>query len=96
MRELSPLFGTGTLELGTHYHCTPTSHTRDTVRRVGPFFTITQSRAHVLSDRAAILDFAKRAFFDANRGKYHALHLYLPELLICMKGITEIIFFFFF
>ena len=38
MRELSPLFGTGTLELGTHYHCTPNSHTRDTVRRVDPLY----------------------------------------------------------
>ena len=44
MRELSPLFGTGTLELGTHYQ---TSHTHDTVRRVGPFFAITPSRARV-------------------------------------------------
>ena len=40
MRELSPLFGTGTLELGTHYHFTPTSHTRDIVRRVGPFLPL--------------------------------------------------------
>ena len=91
MRELSPLFGTGTLELGTHYHCTC-----DTVRRVGPFFTITLSRAHVLSARAAILDFAKGAFFEVNKGKNHALYLYLPELLICMKGITEVVFYFVF
>ena len=94
MRELSPLFGTGTLELGTHYHCTLTSHTRDTVRRVTPFFIITPNRAHVLTDGAAILDFAKGAFFEANRGKSQALYLYLPELLICVKGITEIIFYF--
>ena len=92
MRELSPLFGMGTLELGTHYHCTLTSHTRDTVRRVGPFFAITPSRTHVLPDRAAILDFAKGAFFEANRGKNHARYLYLPELLICVKGITEVAF----
>ena len=92
MRELSPLFGTGSLELGTHYYCTPTSHTRDTVRRVGPFFTITPSRAHVLPDRAAILDFAKGAFFEANEGKNHALYLCLPELLICVKGTTEVVF----
>ena len=88
MRELSLLFGIGTLELGTHYYFTPTSHTRDTVRRVGPFLTITLSRAHMLTDRAATLDLTKGAFFEANR----ALYLYLPELLICVKGITEIIF----
>ena len=40
MRALSPLFGTGTLELGTHYHFTPTSNTRDTVRKVGPFLPL--------------------------------------------------------
>ena len=66
MRELSPLFGTDTLELGTHYHYTRTSHTRDTVRRVDHFITISPSRTHVLPDRAAILDFAKGAFFEAN------------------------------
>ena len=89
---ISPLFGMGTLELGTHYHCTPTSHTSDTVRRVGPSFTITLSRARMLSDRAAILDFAKGAFFEVN----HALYLYLPKLLICVKGITEVVFYFVF
>ena len=50
MRELSPLFGTGALELGTHCHCTPTSYTRDTVRRVYLFITISLSRTHVLPD----------------------------------------------
>ena len=94
MRELSPLFGTGTSELGTHYHCTPTSHKRDTVRRVDLFITISPSRIHVLPDKATILDFAKGAFFDANRGKNHTLYLYLPELLICVKGITEVVFYF--
>ena len=39
-----PLFDTGTLELGTHYHCTPTSYTRDTGRRVGPFLPLLQAR----------------------------------------------------
>ena len=48
----------------------------------------------MLTDKAAILDFAKGAFFEANRGKNQALYLYLPELLICVKGITEIIFYF--
>ena len=96
MRELSPLFGTGTLELGTHYHCTPTSHTRDTVRRVDLFITITPSRTHVLPDTAVILDFAKGAFFEANRGKNYTLYQYLPELLICVKGITEVVFYFVF
>ena len=43
---------------------------------------------------AAILDFAKGAFFEANRGKNHTLYLYLPELLICVKGITEVVFYF--
>ena len=96
MRELSPLFGTGTLELGTYYHCTPTSHTRDTVRRVDPFITISPSRTHVLPDRAAILDFAKGAFFEANRVKNHTLYLYLFELLICVKGTKEVVFYFVF
>ena len=96
MRELSPLFGMGTLELGTHYHCTPTSDTRDTVRRVDPFITIPPSRTDVLPDRAAILDFAKGAFFEVNRVKNHTLYLYLPELLICVKGMTEVVFYFVF
>ena len=65
MRELSPLFATDTLELGTHNHFTSTIHTRDTVRRVGPFLNNTPSRAHVLTDRATTLDFAKGAFFEA-------------------------------
>ena len=46
----------------------------------------------MLTDRAATLDFAKGAFFEANRGKNQALYLYLPKLLICVKEITEIIF----
>ena len=46
----------------------------------------------MLTNRAATLDFAKGAFFEVNRGKNQALYLYLPELLICVKGITEIIF----
>ena len=96
MRELSPLFSTGTLGFGTHYHFTPTSHARDTVRRVALFFTITPSRAHVLTDRAAALDFSTEVFFEANRGKNQTLYLYLSELLICVKGITEIIFYFVF
>ena len=50
MRELCSLFGTGTLELGTHYHCTPTNHTRDTVRRDDLFITISPSKTHVLPD----------------------------------------------
>ena len=50
----------------------------------------------MLTDRAATLDFAKEAFFEANRGKNEALYLYLPKLLICAKGITEIIFYFVF
>ena len=50
----------------------------------------------MLTDRAATLDFAKGAFFEANRGKNQALYLYLPELLIYVKAITEIIFYFVF
>ena len=45
---------------------------------------------------AAILDFPKGAFFEANRGKNHTLYLYLPELLICVKRITEVVFYFVF
>ena len=48
---------------------------------------------HTCCLTAAILDFAKGAFFEANRGKTHTLYLYLPELL---KGITEIVFYFVF
>ena len=50
----------------------------------------------MLPDRATILDFAKGALFEANRGKNHTLYLYLPELLICVKGITEVVFYFVF
>ena len=49
---------------------------------------------HACCLTAAILDFAKGAFFEANRGKTHTLNLYLPELLICLKGITEVVFYF--
>ena len=66
------------------------------VRRVDPFIIISPSRTHVLPDKAAILDFVKGAFFEANRGKNHTLYLYLLELLICVKGITEVVFYFVF
>ena len=95
MRELSLLFGTGSLELGTHYHCTPTSHTRDTVRRVDLLLPFLRAE-HTCCLTNAILDFAKGAFFEVNRGKNHTLYLYLPELLICVKGITEVVFYFVF
>ena len=49
---------------------------------------------HTCCLTAAILDFAKGAFFEVNRGKNHTLYLYLPELLICVKGITEVVFYF--
>ena len=45
---------------------------------------------------AAILNFAKGAFFEANRVKTLTLYLYLPELLICVKGVTEVVFYFVF
>ena len=38
----------------------------------------------------------KGAFFEANRGKNHTLYMHLPELLICVKGITEVVFYFVF
>ena len=72
------MFDTGTLELGSHYHFTPTRHTRDTVIWVGPFLPLFRA-GHVLTDRAATLDFAKGAFFEANIGKNQAIYLYLPE-----------------
>ena len=83
------------LELGTYYHYTPTSHTRDTDRRVDHFITISPSRTHVLPDSC---DFRlyEGAFFEANRDKNHTLYLYLPELLICVKRITEVVFYFVF
>ena len=51
---------------------------------------------HTCCLTAAILDFAKGALFEANRGKNHTLYLYLPKLLICVKGITEVVFYFVF
>ena len=51
---------------------------------------------HTCCLTAAILDFAKGALFEANRGKNHTLYLYLSELLICVKGITEVVFYFVF
>ena len=51
---------------------------------------------HACCLTAAILDFAKGAFFEANRGKNHILYLCLPELLICVKGVTEVVFYFVF
>ena len=93
MRELSPLFGTGVLELGTHYivhrpvtHVTPLE---------GSSILFPFLRAeHTCCLTAAILDFAKGAFFEANRCKNHTLYLYLPELLICVKGVAEVVFYF--
>ena len=51
---------------------------------------------HTYCLTAAILDFAKGAFFEANRGKNQTLYLYLPELLICVKGMKEVVFYFVF
>ena len=51
---------------------------------------------HTCCLTAAILDFANGAFFEANRSKNHTLYLYLPESLICVKWITEVVFYFFF
>ena len=95
MRELSPLFGTGVLRVGYTLNCTPASHTRDTVKRVKHFITISPRRTYVLPDSC---DFrlCEGAFFEANRGKNRPLYLYLPELLISVKGITEVVFYFVF
>ena len=95
MRELFPLFGTGVLELGTYYHYTPTG--THVTRLEGLTILLPFLWAeHTCCLTAAILDFAKGAFFEANRGKNHTLYLYLPELLICMKGITGVVFYFVF
>ena len=51
---------------------------------------------HTCCLTAAFFDFAKGEFFEANRGKNHTLYLYLSELLICVKGITEVVFYFVF
>ena len=95
MRELSPLFGTGVLRVGytlplytDQSHVTPSE---------GLTILLPFPRAeHTCCLTAAILDFAKGAFFEANRGKNHTLYLYFPELLICVKGITEVVFYFVF
>ena len=63
-------------------------------RLEGLIFLLPFLRAeHTCCLTAASLDFAKGAFFEANRGKNHTLYLYLPELLICVKGITEVVFY---
>ena len=61
-------------ELGTYYHYTPTSHTRDTVRGVEYLLPFLRAE-HTCCLTAAILDFAKGAFFEVNRGKNHTLYL---------------------
>ena len=72
---------------------TPTSHTRDIVK--GLIILLPFLRAeHTCCLTTAILDFANGAFFEASRGKNHTLYLYLPELLICVKGSTEVVFYF--
>ena len=87
MRELSPLFGTNqswvhiTIVHQPFTHVTPSE---------GLTILLPYLRAeHTCCLTAAILDFA-------NRGKNHTLYLYLPELLICVKGITEDVFYFVF
>ena len=82
-------------ELGTYYHYTPTSHTRHTVKMLTILLPFLRAE-HTCCLTAAILDFAKGAFVEANRGKNHTLYLYLPELLICVIRITEVIFCFVF
>ena len=94
MRELSPLFGTSQ----SWGHITiihrPVTHV---TRSEGSSILLPFLRAeHTCCLTAAILDFAKGAFFEANRGKNHTQYLYLPELLICVKGVTEVVFYFVF
>ena len=90
MRELSPLFGTGVYAVGY----TLSSYTDQSE---GLTILLPLLRAeHTCCLTAAILDFAEGAFFEANRGKNHTLYLYLPVLLICVKGITEVVFYFVF
>ena len=69
MRELSPLFGTSQSWGHINIVHRPVTHVTP-FRRVEHFITISLSRTHVLPDRAAILDFAKGAFFEANRITY--------------------------
>ena len=94
MRELFPLFGTSQSWVHINFvhrqvtHVTPSE---------GWTILLPFLRAeHTCCLTAAILDFAKGAFFEANRGKNHTLYLYLPELLIRVKGITEVVFYFVF
>ena len=95
MRELSPLFGTGTLEW-VHITIVHWPVTHVTPLEGLDFFTINPSRTHVWPDRAAILEFAKRSFAKRSFFEANALCLYLSELLICVKGITEVVFYFVF
>ena len=100
MRELSPLFGTGVLRVVHRpYMYTDltlyTDQSNTWHRLEGSSILLPFLRAeHTCCLIAAISDFAKGAFFEANRGKNHTLYLYLPELLICVKGITEVAFYF--
>ena len=94
MRELSPLFGTS--QSWVHITIVHRPVTRVTPSE-GLTFLLPFLRAeHTCCLTAAILVFARRAFFKVNRGKNHTLYLYLPELLICVKGITEVVFYFVF
>ena len=90
-----PCLVRATLELGyiTIIH-RPVTHV---TRLEGSSISLPFLRAeHMCCLTAAILYFAKGAFFEANRGKNHTLYLYLSELLICVKGITEVVFYFVF
>ena len=94
MRELSPLFGTSQSWVHITSVHRPVTHVTPSE---GLTILLPFLRAeHTCCLTAAILDFAKGAFFEANRGKDHTLYLYLLELLICVKGITEVAFYFFF
>ena len=94
MRELSPLFGSS--QSWGHITIIHRPVTHVTLSEGSSILLPFLSAEHTCCLTAAILDFVKGAFFEANRGKTHTLYLHLPELLICVKGITEVVFYFVF
>ena len=81
MWELSPLFGTKQSWGHINIVHRPVTHmTRS--EGVKHFITISPSKTHMLP---AILDFAKGAFFEVNRGKNHTVSLFARIIDLCER-----------